>query len=780
MTTIDQSTDLEDPALSPWWVRAVLIVMVLGFSGLIAVTVLAYHNAPPIPARVIGADDAVLFTGADVGDGQAVFLKYGLMDNGTVWGHGAYLGPDYAAETLHRIGEHTAAALAQQQYGKPLAALTRAQLAGVRSEVAVALKTNRYDATTETLRLTAPETEAFRLEIGQWTDYFRHPSRNGGLKRDLITDPAELHQLTAFITWAAWASVADRPGADYSYTNNFPYDPTVGNQPTAGALLWSALSLMMLLGGIAVVLLAFGKFDYLGWISRGRHVHPHLLPGQASAGQRALVKFFIIVALLFLAQTLVGGATSHYRADPGSFYGIPLEQIFPSNLMRTWHLQTGIFWIATAYVAAALFLARSLRADEPRWLAGWVHVLFAAFVVVIGGSLLGEWLGMSGLLGRWWFWLGDQGWEYLEIGRLWQYLLVAGLLVWFALLWWLARPRAVADVAARPLARAFLLAALAIPVFYIPALFYGAKTNYTVVDTWRFWIIHLWVEGFFEFFATTVVALVFFQLGLTSRNTALRVIYLDAILYFLGGIVGTGHHWYFTGQTNFNMALSAMFSALEVVPLTLLTLDAWDFVRVTRSECEICGKSVAVPHKWTFYFLMAVGFWNFVGAGVFGFLINLPIISYYEVGTLLTPNHGHAALMGVFGMLAIALMVFVLRQTIDESRWAGIEKCVKVAFWGTNIGLAMMVAMNLFPGGVLQLRDVTQHGYWHARSLAYTGSDTARLIEWLRLPGDLVFIIFGATPLVIATVKGYLGMGAACPGEGRPARDGVVGDTRFE
>ena len=228
----------------------------------------------------------------------------------------------------------------------------------------------------------------------------------------------------------------------------------------------------------------------------------------------------------------------------------------------------------------------------------------------------------------------------------------------------------------------FLVAALAIPVFYIPALFFGAKTNYTVVDTWRFWIIHLWVEGFFEFFATTVVALTFYQLGLTRRNVALRVIYLDAILYFLGGLIGTGHHWYFTGQTNFNMAMSAMFSVLEVVPLTLLTLDAWDFVRTTRGDCDVCGKPIAIPHKWTFYFLMAVGFWNFVGAGMFGFLINLPIVSYYEVGTLLTPNHGHAALMGVFGMLAIALMVFVLRQTSDDARWAGIEKYVKVALLG--------------------------------------------------------------------------------------------------
>jgi nitric oxide reductase subunit B len=751
----------DDVPLSPWWMRAVLLVMMLGFTGLITITMLAYRNAPPIPAQVVDAQGATLFSGDDIRDGQAVFLKYGLMANGSIWGHGAYLGPDYSAEALHRMGEDTAGAIAQQQYQRPLTALTRSQQAAVRAETAVALKTNRYDAATATLQLTAPETAAYRQQIGYWTDYFRHPSRNGGLKRDLITDPIDLRRFTAFVTWAAWASVAARPGKDYSYTNNFPYDPSVGNQPTPGALLWSALSLIVLLAGIAAVLLAFGKFDYLGWITRGHHVHPHLLPGKSSPGQNALVKFFVVVTLLLLAQTLVGGAVAHYRADPGSFYGVALERVFPSNLMRIWHLQTAIFWIATAYVAAALFLGRSLRSDEPRWLAGWTHVLFAAFAVVIGGSLLGEWLGLSQLLGRRWFWLGNQGWEYLELGRLWQFMLVGGLSVWFFLLWILVRPGELARPASKPIVRMFLVAALAIPLFYVPALFFGARTNFTVVDTWRFWIIHLWVEGFFEFFATTVVALTFYQLGLTRRNVALRVIYLDAILYFLGGLVGTGHHWYFTGQTNVNMALSAMFSVLEVVPLTLLTLDAWDFVRTTRGKCEVCGKAIAMPHKWTFYFLMAVGFWNFVGAGMFGFLINLPIVSYYEVGTLLTPNHGHAALMGVFGMLAIALMVFVLRQTSDDARWAGVEKYVKMAFWGTNAGLAMMVALSLFPGGVLQVWDVVQNGYWHARGIDYTGSERSRLIEWMRLPGDLVFIVFGAVPLVIASVKSYFGLRAA-------------------
>ena len=750
----------DDGPLSPWWIRAMVIVMVLGFSGLILITTLSYRNAPPIPARVVNAQGALVFSADDVSEGQAVFLRYSLMDNGSIWGHGAYLGPDFSAAALHRMGRVTAEAIAQQNYHQPVKTLNPGQAAAVQAETAVSLKANRYDTATGVLQFTAAQTTAFDKEIAYWTGYFHDPAKNGGLKADLITDRTELRQFTAFVTWAAWASVAARPGETHSYTNNFPYDPSVGNLPIPGAVLWSALSLLVFLAGIATVLLAFGKFDYLGWITRGHNVKPQLLPGRSSPGQNALVKFFVVVALLFLAQTLVGGAVGHYRADPGSFYGFQLERIFPSNLVRTWHLQLAIFWIATAYVAAALFLGRSLRQDEPRWLAGWTHVLFGAFAVVIFGSLLGEWAGLAQLLERWWFWFGNQGWEYLELGRVWQILLVAGLFVWFALLWSLVRPGALADRTALPIVRMFLVAALAIPVFYIPAMFFGTKTNFTVVDTWRFWIVHLWVEGFFEFFATTIVALTFYQLGLTRRNVALRVIYLDGILYFMGGVIGTGHHWYFTGQTNVNMALSALFSVLEVVPLTLLTLDAWDFVRTTREENDAVGTKTLVPHKWTFYFLMAVGFWNFVGGGMVGFFLNLPIVSYYEVGTLITPTHAHSALFGVFGMLAIALMAFVLRQTSSDAQWPGIEKYIRCAFWGTNVGLAMMLVMSLFPGGVLQLWDVLQNGYWHARSLEYVGSERSHLIEWLSLPGHITIIVFGAAPLVIATVEAYLNLRA--------------------
>ncbi|HYQ91993.1 MAG TPA: cbb3-type cytochrome c oxidase subunit I, partial [Candidatus Competibacteraceae bacterium] len=363
-----------------------------------------------------------------------------------------------------------------------------------------------------------------------------------------IQDPTELRQLTAFFAWTAWASIANRPGEPYSYTNNFPYDPEIGNTPTSGTILWSALSLVFLLGGIALVLYAFGRYNFLGWRREETHIHPALLPGETTtASQQATIKYFVIVALLFLVQTLVGGATAHFRAEPGSFYGFDLADYLPSNLLRTWHLQLAIFWITTAYVAGALFLVPALGGREPHGQRRGVNLLFGLLLLVVVGSLLGEWAGIRQQLGAFWFWFGNQGWEYLDLGRAWQFLLALGLVLWMVLLFrGLSNPTL--DPGQRTLSRFFLGAALTIPLFYLPALFFGSTTHFSVVDTWRFWIVHLWVEEFLEFFVTVLVAVIFVLLGLVSRLNAQRTIYLEAILFSAGGLIGTGHHWYWDGQ----------------------------------------------------------------------------------------------------------------------------------------------------------------------------------------------------------------------------------------
>lgn len=743
--------------LSAHWRYAVLVIFFVGLGFLIWIASLTYEVKPPIPEAVITPAGEILFTGRDITEGQEIFLRHGLMENGSIWGHGAYLGPDFSAEYLHTLAMDSAEMFSGALFNQPLSGLAPFQREMVQVRTAFLLKQNRYDYTSGKLLYTEEESESFRRQLEKWRLYFTDPALNRGLLVNQISDPEELRKLTAFFAWTAWASAANRPEKNYSFTNNFPYEPAIGNRPTVDAILWSALSLITLLGGTAIVLFSFGRFKFLGWKPEKKSVHSEFVPTFNTPSQRAMVKFFLLASVLFLAQVLAGGMTAHYRADPRSFYGIDTASFFPGNIFRVWHLQLALFWITTCLIAGGLFLSGSFG-KEPRMQARNINVLFWALFVVIFGSLLGEMLGIYQLTGNLWYWLGNQGWEYLDLGRAWQYLLAAGLVFWVFLLIRQVRP-ALRNKAEREMPWLFLLTSASIPVFYLPALFFMGDTHFSVVDNWRFWIVHLWVEYFLELFITVMVAILFFKLGLVSRTTATRVIYLDAILFPAGGIIGTGHHWYWNGgQPAPVMAITAAISALEVVPLILLTLDAWDFIALTKGKGGPGISEQELPHKWAFYFLMAVGFWNFIGAGVFGFLINMPIVSYFEAGTNLTPNHGHSAMMGVFGMFAIAFMVFVMRQVSSNAEWAGVRKYIRMSFWGLNIGLALMVVLNLFPGGVLQVLDVLENGYWHARGPGYMDQSLSIFLEWLRLPADLIFIVLGVIPILIANIKTYSNM----------------------
>lgn len=719
---------------SRWWVIVLVCVLIYGFATLITVTCKAVADKPPVPEKVVDASGALLFTGQDINEGQAIFLRYGLMDNGTIWGHGAYLGPDFSAEYLHRLALEYADSIADQAARSALA------------------KENRYDPESKTLVFNTLEERTYRATPDWWRTYLSDPSKNGGLKKNLITDSEELRKLSAYNAWTAWACVATRPGTDASYTNNFPSEQLIGNAPTSATAIWSAASLLFLLFGIGGSLFFLGRHSEDDW-APNPNPSPLAMPdGHTPGSMRAILKFCAVVALLFLGQTLVGGALAHYRADPSSFYGWDMSTLWPSSLMRTWHLQLAIFWIATGFVVGGLTLSRILGGKEWNGLKTLTNLLFCAFAVVIFGALLSVWAGTAG----WWdnatFWLGSQGWEYIELGRAWQYALIAGFVLWAFIVLRNTIP-AIKRLSTKPLGIVFLVAAFAIPVFYLPAIFFGPETNFTVVDTWRFWVIHLWVEGFFEVFATVMVALIFMELGLVSRNRGMRLIFLDFILTLMGGIIGTGHHWYFEGQTEFNMALGACFSALEVVPLVLLCVEAAGFMRTSR-QGGLPG--VAQQHRYTLGFLMSVGIWNFVGAGVFGFLINTPIVSYYEIGTMLTPNHGHTAMFGVFGFLSLGLSCFAMRKNLTDEQWAPLRKWLRCSLWGLNVGLALMVVLSMLPGGFVQIFDSVQNGYWHARSIEFANNSTMSTLGWLRIIGDVIFILFGALPFFYVAVRAWL------------------------
>ncbi len=754
---MDSLNHFPNQELSPWWRRGVFIILVVEFAVLIWVSTGTYFRkvGPPVPETVADSAGSILFSKADIIAGQQLFLQKGLMNNGTLWGHGAYLGPDFSASYLHNLAIEVRNYLAVKNFYQTFDQLTTSQQEGLQKQSYDFLSLNRYEETTHTLIFTQPEIESYQRQLGFWQQYFSGSAASRGIPATLIENTGDIRNLTAFFAWSAWATTAYIPGKNYSYTNNFPYEPIIGNGPSSAAIIWSALSLIALLAGTALILFAFGRFNYLGWRGVEGSYLPQLLPGKPTPTERGSLKFFVVVLLLLLMQTLVGAGLAHYIADPKSFFGIDLSGWFPSNILRTWHLQTAILWIATAYIGGGLFIASAISRKEPKGQKFLINFLFIALLILALGSLLGEYLGIKDLLGRLWFWFGNQGWEYLEIGRGWQFLLAIGLLLWAYMLYRVVKPKEGLKEE-KELTTLFLIAALTIPVFYLPAFFFNSDTNFTTVDTWRFWIIHLWVEGFFELFATVMVAVMFYKLGLVTRITATRIIYMDAVLFLGAGILGTGHHWYWTGQSSTSMAISATFSAMEVVPLILLTLEASDFAKLMHSRVDDKGNKAVFPHKWTFYFLIAVGVWNFIGAGIFGFLINLPVISYYEVGTNLTPNHGHAALMGVFGMLGIAFLVFAMRQVASDDHWLRIEKFVKISFWGLNIGLAGMIILQLFPSGVLQFADVIKNGYWHARSLEFTGQSTMTFLAWLRLPADIIFITMGVLPLLYAVVSTWL------------------------
>jgi nitric oxide reductase subunit B len=731
--------------VSKGWVQAIALVVLFGFFILGLLAYRAYAGQPPIPDRVVDPSGRVVFTGEDVTAGQGVFLKNGLMQYGSIFGHGAYLGPDYTADYLRR-----SALSVRESYG------------GEGSDEAVVrtvedFKENRYDPESRTLEFTAAQAAAFGELRGYYGDYFGEPTTRYGLRPEAIRDPGEIRQLTAYFAWTAWAAAALRPGLDYTYTNNWPPEPLVENEPTGEVVVWSVLSLVALLGGIGLLFAAFGRWNFLGWRGREQATLSFRAPGDVALtpAQRACAWFFLVMSALFLIQTLVGAASEHYRADLAGFFGIDLAQVLPYNLMRTWHVQLAIFWVATSFLAAGIFLAPMIAGREPRGQHFLAYGLLGALAVVVFGSMIGEWLGIFGFMGGWWAWFGNQGFEYLDLGRFWQVLLSIGLFFWVAVLFRGLRGRLRREHAAN-MPWLFFFAALAIPAFYAVGLLARPESHFTTADFWRFWVVHLWVEDFLELFTTVMVAYIFVLLGVVREKVALTVIFLDILLYSAGGVIGTMHHLYFSGTPAEHMAMGAFFSAAEVIPLTFLTVEAWSFLQLgARQESR---SRTPFPHRWAVMFLVAVGFWNFLGAGIFGFLINLPIISYYQIGTALTANHGHAAMMGVYGMLAAGLALFCLRYLIPEERWS--ERAAKWSFWSLNIGLAWMCFATLFPLGILQLYESVNTGYFEARSLEYITNDTNALLEWMRLPGDVVFIVGGVLPLLYLC---YLGVRHTVP-----------------
>ena len=714
-----------------WLIFIAIFVFSFAILGWVGTEI--FRQAPPIPREVVTTEGQVLIAAEEISNGQNIWQAMGGMESGSIWGHGSYVAPDWSADYLHREALFILNDWSHKDFSNDYDNLASEQKAVLRQRLQDTVRKNNYDEASGRLTIEPVRAHAFEDNLKHYTDVFTNGKTVYAVQRNAQADPAKLRQLNAFFFWTSWASATNRPNNTISYTSNFPSEPLVGNVPTSSAIVWTGVSVIMLLAGIG----------WLVWYYASREtesVSDHvpdddpLIGAQISPSQKATVKYFLVVTLLFLLQIAMGMLTAHYGVEGGGFFGIPLADYLPYVVTRTWHTQLGIFWIATAWLAAGLFIAPFICGYEPKRQKLGVDVLFGALLIVVLGSMAGQWMSVMHMLpGSLWFWFGHQGYEYVDLGRLWQAALFVGLLLWLFLIARAAIPALKKKGTPRSLITLYFLSTAGIALFYSPGLFWGMRSHLSVVEYWRWWVVHLWVEGYFEVFATVVIAFLFAKLRVIRAESAAQAALLSGAIYLSGGIIGTLHHLYFAGTPTVAIAFGSVFSALEIVPLLLVGHEA--VANIRRSKARPWLKQ----YKWVVYFFVAVAFWNLVGAGIFGFMINPPIALYYMQGLNTTAVHAHGALYGVYGTLGLGLMLFCLRAMRPELKWK--ERPIWFAFWAINIGLMLEIVLSLLPVGLMQTYQSVSVGYWSARSSEFMQTELMQTLRWMRMIGDTIFAL---------------------------------------
>ncbi|HEY9790199.1 MAG TPA: nitric-oxide reductase large subunit [Candidatus Obscuribacterales bacterium] len=722
------------------WIGLSLVVIlsfaVLGYFG-----VQIYQQAPPIPSKVVIADGQTVFTRGDIEDGQNVWQSIGGQEVGTIWGHGAYVAPDWSADFLHRELVLQLDAMAGKQYATSYDKLTNPQKAALKAELTDVVRRNTYDSASGVITISDLQAKAIEAVSRHYYGVFGNDPaylklRNSyAIATGAIKDPSRMRQMVAFFWWTAWACSTNRPNSVVTYTGNWPHEPLIGNEPTGETVVWSVISFVVLLAGIGA----------LAWYFAAQRKHEgedgHVVPQRdpllgltPTNSMKATLKYFWVAGALLVAQVGLGAITAHYGVEGSGFYGIPLAQWLPYAVTRTWHTQLGIFWIATTWLATGLFIAPAVSGYEPKFQRAGVNALFVCLLVIVVGSMAGQWMGVMQKLGlEANFWFGHQGYEYVDLGRFWQIFLFAGLFIWLGLMGRALWPALKNPQENKSLLTLFLISSFAIAGFYGAGLAWGRHTNLAVAEYWRWWVVHLWVEGFFEVFATVVIAFLFTRMGLLASRTATASILFSTSIFLGGGIIGTMHHLYWTGTPTGVLAFGATFSALEIVPLVLIGFEAYGNLTLSRAARWVRA------YKWPINYFIAVAFWNLVGAGLFGFLINPPIALYYMQGLNTTAVHGHTALFGVYGMLAIGLMLFCLKGLATKNVWK--TGALKFSFWAINIGLMLMVTISLLPVGLMQTWASVEFGLWYARSAEFMQTPVMDFFRWMRVLGDSIFAV---------------------------------------
>ncbi len=708
-------------------------VVVLSFIVLIWVGTEVYQTQPPIPEKVILKETgAIFYTKEDIQTGQNVWESIGGMEVGSIWGHGSYVAPDWTADWIHKEAVFMLEAWAQNDFQMSYDALDVEKKAALKARLIKDIKTNSYNKTDGTITISESRLAAIQSNITHYTTIFSEGKAEYAIPKGALTDKDKLEKLNAFLFWTSWAASTNRPEKEYTYTSNWPHEPLIDNNITKNSLIWSGLSIVLLLLFIGIL-----TFYYLRNHEKGEMLtKPDSDPLENmkfTRSQRAVLKYFIVISLLIGLQVILGILTVHYTVEGQAFFGFELSRYLPYSITRTWHTQLAVFWIAATWLATGLFLAPMISGKEMKYQVFGINFLFVALIVIVFGSMLGEWLGVHQFLSLTMnFFFGHQGYEYMDLGRFWQIFLAIGLVLWVVMVSRHVIYGIRKNDSSKHLLIILLVSVMAIGMFFFSGLMYGENSSLPVINYWRWWLVHLWVEGFFEVFATVVIAFIFSKLKIISPSTAGRVSIASASIFLAGGIIGTLHHLYYSGTPVQAIALGATFSALEVVPLTLMGFEIRENWNLLKS------KQWMQTYKWPIFFFIAVAFWNFIGAGVFGFLINPPIALYYIQGLNTTAVHAHTALFGVYGMLGMGFILICLRFYSDRA-WESTK--LKRAFWLLNIGLVAMVAFSLLPIGIIQASTSITKGYSFARDSDLLYSPVVQTLKWMRMIGDIIFSV---------------------------------------
>jgi len=733
-----------------------IIVCICSFSVLLSLGSDIYREAPPLPKQVVTVSGTSIYTFDNIDQGQLAWRSMGGHQLGSIWGHGAYVAPDWTADWIHREAQAWLNIAAQENFNVNFSTLTSTQQASLEQELRNDIRPNQYDVDSETITISDRRAAAIKEVTTHYISLFGNAPETKLLRIDYAMKDNSLisverrENFAAFVFWTAWAATTERPDANYTYTHNWPHDKQVGNTITSSLMVWSILSICGLILGVGILV----------WYHASIHEEPSttvpdtdpLFSMKTTTSQKVAGLFFITAIGMFLLQIGLGSIVAHYAIEGQTFYGINISEWLPYSIVRTWHTQLAVFWVATAWLGTGLYIAPALSGFEPKFQWQGTLFLWVALVVIVFGSMIGEWFAIQQVLDiDTSYWFGHQGQEYVDLGRFWQLFLMLGLIIWLVLVTRAISPILSVKNDQRPVVWVLYLSCVAIGAFYFAGLGMGKHTNLAIAEYWRWWVVHLWVEGFFETFAVSVTALLFIRMGLLGAKSATAAVIFATAIFLTGGIIGTTHHIYFTGTPNSMIAWGSMFSALEVVPLAIIGFEAIETYRLRKAQ------SWVTRYHWPIMFFVGAAFWNLFGAGVLGFLVNTPIALYFIQGLNTVAAHAHGSFMGVYGNLGIGLMLFCLVGISKQVGWN--DKPLKWAFWSINIGLMAMILMSLLPVGIVQFIASVETGYWFARSPEIIQSELVRALVWNRMWGDIIFAA-GALFLayfIFGLIKGAVG-----------------------